>query len=494
MLSFAKRRLKAALTGLRNVPAKVKSKKKVLAKVCFKLSVFFVAVFLGMVLMEPMNFQVREGDLSYQLARGSRDGGHVQIPLGPAGWINYRTHAVPVNLKLNLVLRRDLTTGQDLPQTVQKGFKNFKLDAVKAFYIFLAFRVLLIVGIGFAAGISISNGGEKWIRRALRNAAIGAFCLFAIASVLTVISYATLDRKPDAEYIGLSQDMRSAYRSIMTVSQNYALDKNLLQNMVEGASVVAGQITGPTNKPGTNILFASDFQGNSAGMSVANGIVHSYAGKISAIVLAGDITLTGSQFDTYLFRNSLHNIGDIPVYFIGGNHEDASSMNALQVLGFKSLDGQIANVNGLTMIGQSDPDAFDASFVPTETELQNSSDTLVNTWQSIPKPPNIVVVHEITQSEATVKSAKDSEQSLVVVNGHTHKVGHSTDGSVNLIDCGTSGADGFSVINDNPHTAYTFQILEFSSGLNPRLTGIWTLEYYGLNRDSEKDMHYYPIN
>lgn len=491
MLSFAKRTANAAFTWLLIVPVWVSYKKKAF----FRGFILLSAVVAGFVLMAPMNFAIREGDLSFQLANGSLDGGRVQIPLGPIGWINLKTHAVPINLKMNLVVDRNiLTTGQDLPGRWHSGVKRFNYDAPSAFWVFIGFRIALIAWIGACLGITVSNGGRNWWnKRLLRNTAIGFIGFALLAFGLVGISYLTLDRIPKKEYVGVVKDLRRGFAAAMVIGNGWSFDKNWLQNLVDGAAVVAGQISQPSIDTGTSILCASDFQGNAAGMKLIDGIVQA-KGNISAVILAGDIVQTGQSLDAYMFRKSLtFDKTKIPVWYIDGNHEDQSSDQALrEVLGYKRLDDQTMTVNGVTITGQSDPDGLDSGFVPTEEELENSSIDLLWKWDNYTTPPDIVVVHEIAQAKGVIEAAKAANQPLTVVYGHDHLVNHSTDGSVNLIDSGTSGAWGFEKIKEDPSTAYTFQILDFSSDPNPRLTGVWTLEFYGL--DDGTSIRYYPIN
>lgn len=492
MHSFAKRKADVAFTWLLIITLWIVRKKKAF----FRGAILLSAVIAGFVLVAPMNFAIREGDLSYQLAKGSFDGGRVQIPLGPIGWVNLKTHSIPIDLKLNLVVDRNtLTTGQDLPSRVRSGTKTFTYDATNAFWWFLGTRIALVAWIGVCLGIIVSNGGRNWWNKRLaRNTFIGFAGFLVLAGSLIGISYLTLNRKnPEIEYVGVAQDLQKGLAAAMIIGKGYSLDKNWLQNLIDGATIVSGQISEPSIDTGVSILCASDFQGNAAGMKLVDGIVQS-KGNISAVILAGDIVQTGSYLDTYLFRNSLSfDKTKIPVWYIGGNHEDLLSDEALRKdLGFKRLDDQIATVGNLTITGESDPDGLDSGLVPTDEELQNSSIDLLWKWQSFDTPPDIVVVHQFAQANDVIEAAKAANQTLTVIYGHDHLVGHSFDGSVNLIDCGTSGAWGFDKIKKDPSTAYTFQILDFSSGPSPKLTGIWTLEFYGLNNGTS--VRYYPIN
>jgi len=491
MLSFASRKAKATLTGLRNIPSRIRDNKKALAKFGFRLFVFLFAIAMGMVLVAPMQFPVRQGDLSYQLALSSRSGGYVQFSLGPIGSVNFHTHAIPINLKMNLVLNRDITTGQDLPDTFRSGVKKFKYDAVNAFIIFLASRVAIIAIIGFVAGIMLSNGGEHWFKK--KFAVWGLICFVAPAGVLIGISYITLNRTPDVSYTGeIAQDLSKAAPYVEKVAGGYRLKKNLLQNFVEGAVILNNQMNSLASSNqdaiGARILVASDIHDNIVGTQIAGQIVSSFGGT-SAVILAGDITNGGYSWESHLF-DGFSSIVKTPIYFIGGNHEDSPAMKTFRQMGFKLLDSQVIRIDGVTIIGQSDPTAYSSSLVATPTQLLDSSETLAGAWYTIANPPDMVVVHNIDQAKDVINLAKTEKRHLTVVYGHDHAVSFKSDGTVSLVDCGTGGASGLDGISRN--TVYTFQVLDFSADLQPRLIGIWTLEFYSPKHI--KSMYYHSVN
>jgi len=491
MFSFARRRTKAALTRLRNVPNSVRANKKALTKFGFRLFVFMFAIAMGMLLVAPEEFSIQQGSLSYQLAPGSISGGYVQFSLGPIGSVNFHTHAVPINLKMNLVLNKDITDGQDLRSTIKSDVKNFSFDAVNAFVLFLVFRVLIIAVIGLAAGITLSNGGEHWFK--MKYAKWGVVCFVTSALVLIGISYLTLNRTPDISYTGeIAQDLSRVAPYIEKVANGYGLKKNLLQNFVEGAVILNNQMDSHQDPVGVRILAVSDTHDSTAGMQMAGQIVNNKEfGDISAIILAGDITNAGYSWEAHLFDGSL-NIGNVPIYFVGGNHESAPAMKTFQQMGYRLLGDQPVSIGDVSVMGQSDPTAYSSELVATTTQLSASSESLAGTWNSTLNPPDVVVVHESSQAQGVVNLAKTENRYVTVIYGHDHVVGHTTEGPVNLVDCGTGGASGLDGVSRG--TAYTYQILDFSSGTTPRLTSITTVEFYGLDPNSPYKIVKYSIN
>lgn len=497
MRCFAKCKITAALNGLHSLLVKILTNSKEL-RADMRLIALVIALVATMILVAPMDFQVREGNLTYQLALGSIDGGFVEFSLGPAGSLKYQTHAVPISLRMNLVLRSNLTDGQSLTDTFNSGVRRFKFDAVKAFYYFLASRILLIAVIGLAVGVIRSNGDKRWFKQTLKSCLRWATCCLILAGVLIAISYFTLDRTPEAKYSGLAQDFPKVLNLAKKVSGNFQLKKNMLQDFVEGFVTVPDQMDNPLTDDQDDtrirILVASDIHDNFAGMQIASDIINDPSdpyGKISAFVLAGDITVFGRQYEAGLFAKSL-DIGDVPIYFVGGNHEDTSAVIAFQQMGYGQLDDQIISIGNIKISGASDPTALTSEMVPTAEELQIASESLAKTWGQYINPPDVLVVHNIAQASDIIDISQTTNQRLTVVYGHDHKVGHKIDGLINLIDCGTGGASGFDEIGRNPASSYSFQILEFSSGTLPVLTAVTTLGFDGLNGSSS--VNYDPIN
>ena len=362
----------------------------------------------------------------------------------------------------------------------------------------MASRILLIAVIGLAVGVIRSNGGKHWVRQTFKNALRWATCFLVITGVLVSISYFTLDRTPEAKYTGLAEEFPKVLNLVKRVSGNFQLKRNMLQDFIEGFVTVPNQMDSPTtynqNVSRIRILVTSDIHDNFAGMQIASDIINDPTkpyGDISALVLAGDITVFGRQYEAGLFAKSL-NIADVPIYFVGGNHEDTSAVTAFQKMGYILLDGQVVSIDNINITGASDPTALTTGLVPTPDELQVQSESLAKSWVKYTNPPNVLVVHNIAQSQGVIDIAKLANQNLTVVYGHDHKVGHKIDGLISLIDCGTGGASGFDEIGRNPNSSYSFQILEFSSGSLPVLTGVTTLGFDGLNGSSS--VTYDPIN
>ena len=75
---------------------------------------------------------------------------------------------------------------------------------------------------------------------------------------------------------------------------------------------------------------------------------------------------------------------------------------------------------------------------------------------------------------------KGSGLPLTVVYGHDHVASVKRDGTVTLVDAGTSGASGYLTLGQEGSPPYTFQILDFSREPEPRLLSVTTMSYEGL--------------
>ena len=220
-------------------------------------------------------------------------------------------------------------------------------------------------------------------------------------------------------------------------------------------------------------------------------------GQFSAILLTGDIADFGQAFEADLFAGFAKRMrqADMPVFYVNGNHESFRAMSEFEKLGFKSLNKQVATVDGLKLIGVDDPQSVSDNMASDEAMLKTDSETTAAMWSAFGSDvPQVLAVHDLAQAEDVIKLAKASKQNLTVVYGHNHKTSAETDGTVNLVGCGTAGASGFRAVGDDSSSQYTYQILEFSQSSSPALVAVTTLEYRGLNESFTFTYLPVPIN
>jgi predicted phosphodiesterase len=476
---------RAILTGLRKVSCYLEKHPRMVTslKLTLKLSTLVWVIFAWTMLTSPANYRITEGELTYKLSP-SWTGGYTEFPLGPIGMARYKTHHTPVNLRVDLVLNKGLTKDQTLTEIRENGVATFKPDAISAFYDFLKRRLLWVMLIGAGLGVEVSNGGKRWFRKLLLILLCwGIVTLAAIGFV--AVTYLTLDRTPEAKYTGMSAELLKGIPLLEKMGGDYRVDKNIFQNVIEGMKAISNQADNQVmvdpSAPRIRILAAGDFHDNFLGMQLASSLLNNkHLVPFSAVLLTGDLTDFGTRLEAEVFLNQLQ-AGNVPVMRADGNHENKPATDAFDAMGYAPLEGMVVNVDGLSILGDSDPLAESYLIGSDVAALDIRSKELAETWESSPVKPQVVVVHDIRQANDVIQVAKEENQPLTVIFGHDHQVSYERDGMVDLVGCGTGGASGADGVDRDPNGPYVFQVLDFSKEAVPRLLSITTFTIYGLD-------------
>jgi len=398
---------------------------------------------------------------------------------------------------MDLVLSKDLTNHQSIAKTWEDGTISFKSNALAAFYDFLVWRFIWVALMGVSVGIILTNGGDRWLRRFIRNGLmLGPLTFVLIAGCFVGWSYLTLDRTPEVRFTGMASELPKVLALVKTIGSDYPVRKNVFQNVVDGMVNVSYQVdhqaTFDPTEPRTRILVASDIHDNILGTQIASELLNNKElGPFSAVLLTGDITTFGTKEEAQSFDNQMK-VRKIPVYLVGGNHESRPAMDAFKEMGYIVLEGAVIKIDDLSVMGDSDPLAESYLIDSDVTALETRSDDMTDLWNSYSIKPQVVAVHDVKQAEGVIQTAKKAKEHLTVIFGHNHKVSVKTDGTVDLIGAGTGGASGFDEIGRNPDSPYTYQILDFSRGVDPKLLSVTTLSFEGLN--GKLTTEYTPIN
>ena len=192
----------------------------------------------------------------------------------------------------------------------------------------------------------------------------------------------------------------------------------------------------PIRKREIIILAISDIHNNVAAMKNAGELARKYS--VDVIVDAGDLTDFGSRSETDIIDEA----GRLPVphVFIAGNHDSTFTIESLRR--FKNTvlpDEQTANVAGLSVLGQDDPASRAEpphSVDTTTAQLEQSYRRLSKIIKSLPKHPDVLIVHNPKIGERFAGKA------AIIVTGHGHRAyARKESGSV-IVNPGSTGAAG----------------------------------------------------
>lgn len=167
-------------------------------------------------------------------------------------------------------------------------------------------------------------------------------------------------------------------------------------------------------------------------------------------------------------------------------------MRVFRRAGFRELRGRVATVDGVSVLGASDPVASTPQVSSDVPALVAAAVRLDALWRVDLPHPHVLLVHDERQATDAVASAKDEDVALVVAYGNDHVAGVTADDGVVLVDAGTAGASGYEAIGavsappagtaaEEPpalsRDVYTFQLMDFARDETRRLLAVTTVSY-----------------
>jgi predicted phosphodiesterase len=404
-----------------------------------------------------------------------------------------RTHRTPVELVADFRLDGGSIPSVREARVLLESRPVLQQQAEEAFDRFMRTQLPWALLAGTAAGglaFGVRPGGGK---RLLEGLAVGALCSVVVAGLFGGLTVATLDRTPAVHYEGLAASAPAVLRVVRTIAQESEDGWEAADAFVRGMSRVAGQLQqasgGNGNGETIRLLVASDMHDNLIGATLLSTLARSELNPVSAVILAGDLTQRGTAAEATLLITRLR-LDGVPVLSVGGNHEDRPAMEVFGEAGHLLLAGRTVNVRGLQVRGEDDPLAWSFRTTPDPDLRAQAGMELLDSLQRGPMP-DLLVVHDLEQARDTIDWAKEEDLALNVVYGHDHVATVVSEGKVNLVGAGTSGAAGYIGVGRDQGDLYTFQLLDFSVGPEPRLVSVTTLKYAGLAGEAVAE--YFPI-
>jgi predicted phosphodiesterase len=455
------------------------------------------ALLVGMVqLLSPRSYHAPQGTISFQYRPlAPWEAGRVVLPLGPAGTLILNTHRTPVELIADFALEGRLNTVQEARQLFESR-PLLQQQAEAAFQRFMRAQLPWAILVGIAAGGLLAGVTPRGKKRLLEGVLLGGAGTVLLAAAFGGLTLATVDRNPTIEYEGLAANAPEVLRVVRAVAQESDDSWQAADDFVRGLNKVAGQLSASSNG-GTppegvvRILVASDMHTNLVGAALVSALARDERNPLAGIILSGDQTQRGSAAEATLLTERLRTNG-VPIFTIGGNHESRPAMEIFKQVGHVMLgEYDMLRVAGLWLRGEDDPGAFIFATTPDEDELARVDAALLQKLQAGGRLPDILVLHNRLQAESVIQWAKEAEQPLTVVHGHSHIPSVEREGAVTVIDAGTSGSAGYLGVGRLPESEYAFQLLDFVVDPAPRLVSVTTLRYTGLTGHAAAQ--YFPI-
>jgi predicted phosphodiesterase len=472
--------------------ARLRSAVRRAAAVMLRVVLVVVVVAAVLELQAAASYQVSAGSVTFQL-RPSWPGGHLIMPLGPAGQLSLHTHRTPVDVVMEYRLPAQTTA---LLGEAARQLPKLEGGAREAFGRYLLGKVPWLLVAGVAAGLLAA--GWRTRRRLVWGAAAGAVAALLLGGALLLASYVTLERTPSVQYAGLASRVPSVLPLLSELSGGGDQSDRLsrLDDFLSGLEAVATQLTNAPRRPEraevVRLLLASDIHDNVFGTRAAARLAAGDGEPVDAVLFAGDLTDQGTVEEAQLFLR-VYGARRSPVLLVGGNHEDEPAMRVFRRGGFRVLEDATVDVAGVRILGASDPMSTRPAVSSDVAGLTAAAIRLDATWRLSDPRPQVVMVHDARQAQDTVASALAAGAKLLVAYGNDHVAGVSQDDGVVRVDAGTAGASGYEAIgvaaaSPSPATdeaeppagsrdVYTFQLIDFSRADPRRLVAVTTVSY-----------------
>ncbi len=375
------------------------------------------------------------------------------IALPPLGRVTADTHRAPLTVGARVVsvdvdaAQRSLSGPDPLAQ-LQADITD---DLPDAFAAFVRHVLLYAAGTGAVAALLLPGRGA-W--HAVPGAVGGVVAVTALLAAtwgpydLDAFAEPTLEGEL-ARAPGLIAAAEENLRDLETVRSRV---QTLSDRLAELYAASLGEL--PGGAPGeTSILHVSDLHLN----PLAAQLVVDLAGDlgVDAILDTGDVTTFGFAIEAR-FGEILAQ-APVPYYVVPGNHDSAQSREQLAATeGITVVDDAVVEVEGVRILGISDPTFTASNELPTEQANERKLALAPGVADRVrAEQPDVLAVHDVRQASASTGAVP------VVVAGHTHERSDAVVEGTHVLVVGSTGATGlgsFTVETDHPSEA---EVLRF---------------------------------
>ena len=410
-------------------------------------------------------------------ATSVRDG-VTEVALPPLGRIVASTHRAPLRLDVRLD-ELDVERLQSMlskPRAQERITASVRADLPALLRRFVLRSLVVALVIGGVAGALVPG------RRSLHIplGAAGGLLGVGLALLWTWQGYDT-DAFEEARFEGALRRapavLEAAQRSVGDLDRVSGLVQ-ALSGQVAGlyAATDLGVVTGETL-----ILHVSDIHSNPLGVELVEQLAESF--DVDAVLDTGDLTSYGSPLESRI--SGLIEEIDVPYLLVPGNHDSDENRAAFAAAeGITMLDGTVATVEGVRILGLGDP-TFTADNVVSTADANERKEALspqvVTTVRRF--EPDVLAVHDLRQATGVAGRVP------VVVAGHTHARSERTEEGTTFLTVGSTGATGLGSFLVETATPYEAQILRFD---DRRLVAIDYVTLVGVSGDFTIDRDVIP--
>lgn len=397
-----------------------------------------------------------------------RSGVHVRLP--PVGEVDFDTHDAPVAVDVT-VQSVDLESAQALIGSseallaLQVAAPQVMRDAV--------IKASLSAGAFTLGGalVAVTLVYRRPRRVAQAGAVAGAVLLGLGGAALVTADPAALQQPRFTGLLSRAPYIAGESASALARLESYRSGLADFVQSVTSLYAVSDRVPVLQEDPGTvTVLHVSDIHLNPLGFDVAERLVDQFGA--AAVVDTGDVTTWGTDIESA----TLSRIADlgVPYVFVRGNHDSFTTQAAVAAQpGAVVLDGNVAEVAGLTFAGIGDP-----QFTPEEGEGAGGGDRRERVGQALEELAQVVAGHNETRADDPVDVAVVHDPSKLdavlgrvplVMAGHYHRRINRLDesGTRVVVEGSTGGAGitsaGLRRLGEGEPLALTATLLHFAT-------------------------------
>lgn len=391
-----------------------------------------------------------------EVSAGPARHGATVVELPPLGRLRAATHRAPLEVRarvlaIDIEAVQDATSGSDPVASLRRDVDEALPGVLRAFVL----RALLAAAIAGAV-VALSLPGRRWWY-ALAGSTGGVVAVggLLVSAWVPYDSDAFAEPRLSGELERVPGLLVAAERNLEGIDQVRDRVEVLSSRLAEMYAASVGEL--PGGAPGeTAILHVSDLHLNPLGAELAVRLAGDL--EVDAVLDTGDVTSYGLALEARF--GALLEASPVPYLLVPGNHDSASNRAELAGLaGITVLDGEIATVGDVRILGIADP-TFTASNEVSTEEATGIKEALTDEVRAavLAARPDVLAVHDPGQAEATTGVVP------VVVAGHVHERTERTDEGTLVLTVGSTGATGLGAFTVETARSYDAEVLRFRGG------------------------------
>ncbi|MEN6521996.1 MAG: metallophosphoesterase [Armatimonadota bacterium] len=406
--------------------------------------------------------------LNVKLAAVPALSGETRISIPPLGKITAKTHAAPMAIQVgveeanidelrNVLIKR--SNGKSLIKQVKKEARAAAID--------FGVRLIVIAFAGGAVAVFLLRVGRK--PRFIIIGGISGALFIAINLAVTMATYNTNAFKTPHMTNALKATpwaLRLVQDGIVKIDELDDRVRMTAASIYKVESTLSGIVSTEDHGEQIRILAISDLHNNPVGMEFADNLARLFDADM--VLNAGDLTDLGTKYENSIAEQATK--FSIPQVFVSGNHDSVETLMALRKTGKVLLPNeQVVEVAGLRIIGQHDPASREIGprrVLATTEEISRARYRLKRVVANLPKPPDILLIHEPDVASAFVGKIP------IIVSGHDHTLAASSTKGTAWIRPGSTGASGIRYFIEGSGKSITAAVIYVTRTPRPRAVAV----------------------